>query len=212
MSKLWHNKIIGHAMVDPADLLAHPGNWRLHPKHQQDALRGAIADVGFIKSVTVNELTQHVLDGHLRVTLALRDDIPLIPVEYVSLTEAEELEALATLDPLAAMAGSDKQKLDDLLCEVSTTDSAIQQMLDDLAVDVGIIPPVTPDDMWQGMPEFEQEDQESWKKIIVHFASEDDYKAFQKLIDQPMTEKTKYIWYPQQQKENLLNYRIEDES
>lgn len=139
-AKPWHSKITGHGQVDPADLLAHPGNWRIHPEHQQAALRGVIADIGFIKSVTVNETTGHVLDGHLRVALALRDSIPLIDVEYVRLTPAEEAEALATLDPLAALAGTDAAKLDELLREISTDSPAVQQMLDDLATAAGIVP------------------------------------------------------------------------
>ena len=72
--------------------------------------------------------------------------------------------------------------------------------------------PVDPDGLWEGMPEFEQEDQESWKAIKVHFASEDDYRAFARLVGQSLTPQTKYIWYPYQAKEDLMQYRIEDES
>ena len=103
----WINKIVGHAEVPPDQLLANPNNWRIHPMYQQKALQGVINDIGYIKSVTVNKNSGMVIDGHLRVTLALRDNIPTIPVEYVDLTEAEEAEALITLDPIAALAGSD---------------------------------------------------------------------------------------------------------
>lgn len=145
-AKPWQSKIVGHEQVAPDSLLAHPGNWRIHPKHQQDALAGVIGDIGFIKSVTVNRTTDHVLDGHLRVALALRDNVPLIDVEYVELTEAEELEALATLDPLSALAGTDAAQLDALLREVSTGDSAVQALLDELAQAAGIVPPGA--DLW----------------------------------------------------------------
>ncbi len=47
----WQNKIIGHELVAPDQLLAHPLNFRVHPKHQQDALKGVIAEIGYIKSV-----------------------------------------------------------------------------------------------------------------------------------------------------------------
>lgn len=49
---------------------------------------------------------------------------------------------------------------------------------------------------WIGMPEFVQENNESYKKIYVHFRNEEDYQEFAKLVDQKMTEKTKSIWYP----------------
>ena len=137
----WKNKIVGHAEVPPDQLLAHPENWRIHPRYQQEALRGVINDIGFIKSVTVNKLTGRVVDGHLRVTLALRDSIPTIPVEYVELTEAEEAEALLTLDPIAALAGSDKQNLETLLAQVETGDAAVMELLSKMSQDAGVIPP-----------------------------------------------------------------------
>ncbi len=41
------------------------------------------------------------MDGHLRVALALSSNQKSIPVEYVELSESEEAEALATIDPIA---------------------------------------------------------------------------------------------------------------
>ena len=133
----WQNKIVGHEDVPPDQLMAHPENWRAHPKYQQEALRGVINDIGYIKSVTVNKRTGRVVDGHLRVTLALRDSIPTIPVEYVELTEAEEAEALLTLDPIAALAGSDKENLEALLAQVETSDKDVLQLLNDTAEKAG---------------------------------------------------------------------------
>jgi hypothetical protein len=49
---------------------------------------------------------------------------------------------------------------------------------------------------WKGMPEFEQEDNKTYKTIYVHFRNEDDYKEFAKMIKQNLSEKTKSIWYP----------------
>ncbi len=125
----WQNKIVGHDNIAPDQLLAHPENWRVHPQYQQKALRGVINDIGFIKSVTVNRRTGRVVDGHLRVTLALRDGIPTIPVEYVDLTEEEEAEALLTIDPIAALAGSDKDNLETLLQQVNTDDADVMSLL-----------------------------------------------------------------------------------
>jgi hypothetical protein len=67
------------------------------------------------------------------------------------------------------------------------------------------------DEMWKGMPEFEQ-DNLSWKHITVHFASEQDYNAFSRLIDQTLTPRTTSVWYPQQASRDVQGYRVEDES
>ena len=49
---------------------------------------------------------------------------------------------------------------------------------------------------WQGMPEYNQKDKKPWKTIFVHFSSEKDMFDFAKLVDQKMTTRTKFIWYP----------------
>lgn len=136
----WKNRIVGHGEESPEQLLANPRNFRIHPKTQQDAVAGVLEEVGWVQSVIVNRTTGHLIDGHLRVSIALRDDAPTIPVVYVDLSEAEESLILATLDPLAALAGTDRQKLEELLSEVGTGNAELQAMLSDMAVNAGIVP------------------------------------------------------------------------
>lgn len=137
----WRNRIIGQGEEAPDQLLANPLNFRIHPKPQQDALAGVLNDVGWIQNVIVNRRTGHMIDGHLRVSLAISRGEPSVPVVYVDLDEHEERLMLATLDPLAAMAATDREQLGALLEEVSTGDAAVQAMLDQLAQDAGIVPP-----------------------------------------------------------------------
>jgi hypothetical protein len=49
---------------------------------------------------------------------------------------------------------------------------------------------------WLDMPEFIQEKQEPYAKIIIRFDNEKDLNDFSKLIDQPLNKKTKSIWFP----------------
>jgi len=64
------------------------------------------------------------------------------------------------------------------------------------------------DEEWKGMPEFEQENLNPKKQIIVSFANDKDRVEFSKLINQKITEKTKSIWFPQQEIDSVkdLNY------
>lgn len=142
----WHNRIVGYGEERPDDLLANPKNWRVHPKHQQDALSGVLSEVGVVQNVLVNKVTNTLIDGHLRVTLAMRSGQPTIPVTYVELTEAEEALILATFDPISALAATDTALLEDLLRDVSTGEESVQQMLSDFAEQAGIVPPS--DDDW----------------------------------------------------------------
>jgi hypothetical protein len=133
MARQWTKRIVASADVPPGELVAHDRNFRLHPDAQKAALAGVIEDIGFIKSVIVNQRTGRILDGHLRVNLALESGQETIPVEYVDLTESEELEALATLDPLTAFAEIDAVQLDALLRDVQTEQEAVQNLFADLA-------------------------------------------------------------------------------
>jgi hypothetical protein len=135
----WQNRIVGHDIKSAKDFLANPANWRLHPQAQADALKGSLDEIGWIGEVMENVETGNLIDGHERITLALRqgDDTP-VPVTYVSLSPEEELTALAVFDPITSMAVTDKEKLNALLRDVKPADAALQQMLSELAAREGL--------------------------------------------------------------------------
>ncbi len=139
----WKNRIVGSGTEDPSQLLANPANWRLHPKAQQDALRGSLDTVGWVQQVMVNQRTGFVVDGHARVEEALTRHEPTVPVLYVDLSPEEEAIVLATLDPIGAMADRDRAKLDALLAEITVDDAGLRALLVDLAgTKRGLVDPV----------------------------------------------------------------------
>lgn len=68
------------------------------------------------------------------------------------------------------------------------------------------------DEIWKGMPEFEQENAGSVRDLIVHFATPEDVQTFSETIRQSITDKTKFIWYPKKESIDLKAYRCQDES
>jgi len=60
---------------------------------------------------------------------------------------------------------------------------------------------------WQGMPEFEQESIPI-RTIHLHFLSDEAVVEFAKLLEQTITDKTKYLYYPKLEPTNarLLHY------
>ena len=120
----WQNRIVGHGEEAPDQLLANPRNWRIHSQAQQDALSSVLEHVGLVQSVVVNQRSGFVVDGHLRVALALRSEQATVPVTYVDLTDEEERVVLASLDSITAMAGTDEEKLSELLASVDREDVA----------------------------------------------------------------------------------------
>lgn len=53
-----------------------------------------------------------------------------------------------------------------------------------------------PETEWQDMPEFIQEKQEPYQKIIVRFDCEKDVEDFAKKIGQNITPNTQSVWHP----------------
>lgn len=132
-SGLIRSRIVGHGDVKPEELLANPLNFRRHPGHQMDALRGSLKELGWLKTILVNKTTGHVLDGHARVEEAMRQHMPTVPVTIVELTPEEERLALAVLDPITELATRDAAVLDDLLAQVEAQDAGLQALLDQMA-------------------------------------------------------------------------------
>jgi len=132
------NRIKELRHVPASDLRPNPKNWRTHPKAQQDALRGILAEVGMADACLARELddgTLMLIDGHLRAETIGEE---VVPVLILDVDEAEADKILATLDPLAAMADSDAVKLDDLLRNIDTGSEALQEMIATTAEQAGL--------------------------------------------------------------------------
>jgi ParB-like chromosome segregation protein Spo0J len=139
----WRNRIVDEAEEDPKTLLANPRNWRLHPESQQKVLLAVLKKVGFVQEVIVNRTTGFVLDGHLRVALAIQQAQASIPVKYIEVSPDEELELLTIYDAVAALAEINRVKLDELLKETQerVSDPAMLHALDQIAANAGLKPP-----------------------------------------------------------------------
>lgn len=216
----WRNRIIRHDNVDPNALMPNPKNWRRHSSGQAAALESVLDDVGWVQSVIVNERSGNLVDGHLRVLQAIERGQEKIPVTYVDLSEKEENEILATLDPLAMMASANTEALDALLSTISVNNQALQDLLMTTYFDLHADAPAGSDLIkkqsaeaeWTGMPDFHQDDLLPHRTLYLHFANDDDVAAFAALLGQQVTASTKYLWYPPQEIDHYAHLRfVEDE-
>jgi hypothetical protein len=132
--------------VKASEILPNPKNWRTHPKAQQDALRGVLADIGFADAALAYETPNGLMlvDGHLRVETASDAEIPVLVLD---ITEDEADKLLLTLDPLSSLAGTDAEALTALSQSVEFENEAIQTMLANLSVKAGIY---DPEAEWEG--------------------------------------------------------------
>ena len=58
---------------------------------------------------------------------------------------------------------------------------------------------------WRGMPEFNQPDNSAYRQIIVSFDTEQGVQEFARLIGQHVTDKTKSLWFPPRERNNVVD-------
>ena len=125
--------------VRASELKPNPKNWRTHSRSQQEALKGVLAEIGYADALLARETPDGglmLIDGHLRAETTPDAEVPVLVLDV---DEAEALKILATLDPLAAMAGSDADRLNELLRSVETGNAAVGELLSQLAAEAGAI-------------------------------------------------------------------------
>lgn len=124
--------------VPVAELQANARNFRTHPKAQRQALDGLLHEVGIADALIAYESERYggltLIDGHLRI----ETDVQEWPVLILDVDDVEADLLLASMDPLAAMAGTDAETLDHLLRGITTTDAGVQSMLSSLAETAGL--------------------------------------------------------------------------
>jgi hypothetical protein len=131
---VWEDKFVKHEVVPADQLLANPNNFRIHSKAQQAALEGSLDDLQWIGAVKVNMQTGNIFDGHLRVTLALRKGERVgVPVDYYDLTPEQEAQALLSIDPISAMATTDRENMSALMEMITSENEQTKAFLNELA-------------------------------------------------------------------------------
>lgn len=169
-----------------------------------DKVAASLKEFGFRQPIVVDE-EGVILVGHTRLAAAKQLGLTEVPVHVAKgLNKAQakayrlmdnrsheeatwdndllkvEFEELSDMDIDSALTGFDALEIERLMGEVVEKFDA--------------------NDEWQGMPEFENEDLTPVRSVIVHFSSEEDAQLFAALVNQTITDKTKFIWYPKQEK------------
>lgn len=144
----YQNKIVRYGMADLDQLLFHPSNWRIHPSRQQDAVKGVLNKVGYVKEgVIINLRTSELwpagdrnvetmLDGHLRSKLAKAEGETHIPAIWVDLTPEEEDLILSSLDPLGALAVADNKKLQEIAARLPAQSEIMKAAFRGAGIDI----------------------------------------------------------------------------
>lgn len=130
------DRIVGLKRIKASQLIANPKNWRRHPREQEAAMRGILAEIGWSDALLARKTDAgyELIDGHLRAGLAPDQEVPVL---LLDLTEEEADKLLLSLDPIAAMGVVDKNRFAELFESVSINDQAVNTMLEALLKDNG---------------------------------------------------------------------------
>jgi len=198
-------------------------NARKHNPRNVGMIERALNEVGAARSIVIDE-EGRILAGNATVEAAAQagiervqvvdaDGETIIAVRRKGLSE-EQKARLALYDNRAAeLADWD---VDELLESLKRDEDALDGLFDDwelrkLIHDFGT--DVDIESEWQGMPEFEQEDNlGAFSSITVHFTDAAAIEEFSQKIGQTVTSRTKFIWYPKQERLNLKGFISHDES
>jgi hypothetical protein len=116
------------------DIVPHPLNPRIHSADQRQALEASLEQFGDVRSLLCFRLPDGRvmnLDGHLRAALDPQRSVKVELLTDISEDEAKAL--LMTLDPLAALAGYDEEKLDELRATVQADSDLLHNLWQSLA-------------------------------------------------------------------------------
>ena len=195
-------------LVDPSDLLEHPKNRNRHGQDQIERLSKLYSFHGIRHPIIVSNLTGFVVAGHCRRMAAILAGITEFPVVYQDFESTDAEYAFIQSDNAIALwadldLGAINHDLQDLGPDLNLEMLGLKNFTLDMSEKLD------PDSEWAGMPEFDQKDKNSYRHIIVHFNTDEDVQAFAQMIGQNLTDKTKSIWYPEQERMDTEAKRYE---
>jgi len=195
-------------------LTSDPKNARKHTPRNVGMIEKGMGEVGAARSIVIDE-NGVVLAGNATIEAAQQagitkvqvidgDGNTLIAVQRKGLTDEQKTKLALYDNRTAELAGWDVGVLadtDPLILENMFFPHELAAILEQGATEM-----LTADDLWKGMPDFEQEDQTAYKRVVVNFTKEDDYQEFFRLVGQRPNAKA--IWIPPQ--ENVKIGTVED--
>jgi hypothetical protein len=196
----------GPARWSVAALVPAAQNARIHSPEQVAAIAASIVEFGFNNPVLI-DTAGGIVAGHGRV-LAARElglqEVPVVVLDH--LTDVQRRAYLLADNRLAELATWDKELLARELAELAALGAALD-LTGFTAADLEALlaPDVDPFAEWQGMPEFQQNSKVAYQTIAVHLKDAAAAAAFGSLLGQPITPRTRFVWYPQAEIERCMD-------
>lgn len=195
-------------MVLISKLIRNPKNVKTHSKAQIHDLVELIKMVGF-KDPLVIDRKFVVWAGHGRLDAAIILEMTEVPCIFLDKLSAKQKKVFLLMDNKVNESNWISENVKFVFDDVGADAfSKFETGFDDYFQKLMNIP----EEEWQSMPEFANVDQDSFRRIMIKFDNEKDVQIFAKLLKQMVTARTKWLWFPQKEKNDLTGTRYTDES
>lgn len=193
-----------------ADLAPYANNSRKHSPEQVEQIAASIREFGFTNPVLIDP-DGGIIAGHGRVQAAELlglEEVPTITLSHLSETQRRAYVIADNRIALNSTWDADLLR-SELLALKADFDLDLLGFGEDLSNVLleraeGFNDPA---DHWQGMPSFENEDKTAFRSLAVHFKDQAAVDAFAKLVGQKITEKTRFLWFPEIEIETYADKR-----
>lgn len=128
----YSSRIVGYEEVDPNTIVLNPRNPRVHTEQQQKAMDKILRKFGWLNNIVINKTTGHLIDGEMRVRESIKKKSATVPVTYVELTEEEELQVIATFDPIGYLATESSEMYKKIFQEADMSDDSLTEVVNDI--------------------------------------------------------------------------------
>src|SRR5579863_402461 len=189
-------------------------NPKNHPPEQIDLIAASMEEDGVFAPILLDE-KGIIIYGHGRRLAALKNKYKVYPiVKAIGWSEARKKAARIKDNQLAALGGWNMPLLRGEAIQLKTEgyDVALlgftEQMTQWLTSSGELVS--DPNAEWGGMPHFENPDARAFRSIVVHFKDQESVDAFVNVTNQDITEKTRFLWYPEIEIKPFVKYTGSD--
>lgn len=185
-------------------------NPRTIPKSAVEKTAASIKKFGWRQPIVVDP-DGVIIVGHTRRLAALHLDRKRVPVHVAKDMSPEDMAAYRLDDNRTGeesewdygLLGKELEALKRANYDISSLAFDDVELKTAMGIARGLGVEGNQTDEWnRSMPEYVRGTDGMHKQIIMHFPDQEAVDAFAKLVDQPITKLTKYLWYPKQELTN----------
>ncbi len=186
-------------MIKITDLKPFPKNVKFHSKEQLEDISKLIDMVGFKDPIVIYS-NNMIWAGHGRLEVAKMKNMKEIPYVLLDDLTEDEKKVFMLMDNKVNESPWIAENVKLVFDNVDPIHFEKFNLNFENYFEKNI---VLSEREWQDMPEFFQQKQNGFHRLMLGFETENDMLEFGKLINQNISTTTRYLWYPAKPKDNL---------